>query len=285
MKILITGGKGMLGRTLSKKWMHKNCCIIADLPLIDITEPDSFERAIVESGAKVVIHCAAMTAVDVCESDPQKAYLINERGSSVVATICARHHVRLIAISTDYVFSGEGDYPWQESDRTNPKTVYGKSKLAGEKAIQELCKDSVIIRTAWLYGAGGPSFVHTMVKLAQDNPTRTLKVVNDQHGNPTSTDALAGLIDQVVDHPEIKGVLHGTCQGDTTWYEFAKIIFQKTGFAQVDVQPCSTEEFPRPAPRPHNSALSTQKLHDVGLLPMPYWWDALADFCQTEFNA
>jgi dTDP-4-dehydrorhamnose reductase len=283
MKIVITGGNGMLGRTLQRVLAPAHDLIIADLPQVDITAPECFDQFIAEHKPQVVIHCAAMTAVDKCENEKERAFRINAFGSSVVAATCQRHHCRLIAISTDYVFAGNADHPYNEFDQaTGGATIYGQSKFAGEEAIRHHCPDHVICRTAWLYGAGGPSFVYTMLKLAQDGSHDVLKVVNDQRGNPTSTDALALRLSDIIAHPYLVGTYHLTCEGEATWYDFAQEIFRLTGINQR-LAPCSTAEFPRPAPRPKNSRLDKMMLRLAGLPPMPDWHDALAAFLRREF--
>ncbi|MBE6372426.1 MAG: dTDP-4-dehydrorhamnose reductase [Lentisphaerae bacterium] len=282
MKILITGGKGMLGRTLQQEF--RDCeLIIADLPETDITDPAGFDAFLAKASPDVVIHCAAMTAVDRCETEIDLAYKLNAFGSANVAAACRRHHVRLVAISTDYVFDGNADRPYNEFDQpSGGNTIYGKSKFAGEEAIRNHCPDHVICRISWLYGPGGPSFVHTMMNLA-DGTRPELKVVADQHGNPTSTTAVARQLRNILARPELAGTFHLTCEGEATWAEFAAEIFRLAGKDQKIV-PCKTEEYPRPAPRPKNSRLEKMMLRLAGLPPMPDWHEALAEFMKTEFQ-
>lgn len=283
MRILITGGKGMLGRTLVRHWQKNHEVFVADLPEVDLTDVRQVEETWSRLRPQCVVHCAAMTRVDDCESTPERAFLLNKTVTAHVAHACQTFGARLIAISTDYVFSGDLPGERSETDLTAPKTVYGASKLAGETAALKLCENTLIARIAWLYGAGGPSFVHTMLQLARANPTRTLSVVNDQFGNPTSTDAVADLLTALLDRPDLRGIFHVTCEGTTSWYEFAKTIFRLAGYSELTVTPCSTEAFPRPAPRPHYSALSKQKLKQVGLPPMPPWQQALKQFIASEW--
>ncbi len=281
MKIMITGGKGMLGRTLQKV-LAEHEIIIADLPEADITDPAGFDRFVAEHTPDAVIHCAAMTAVDKCETEIDFSYKLNAFGSTNVAAACHRHGVRLIAISTDYVFKGDAERPYNEFDiPCGGNTVYGKSKFAGEEAIRKHCPDHVICRISWLYGAGGPSFVHAMMNLA-DGTRPELKVVADQHGNPTSTQAVARQLKNILSRRELAGTFHLTCEGEATWADFAEEIFCIAGKNQK-VVPCKTEDFPRPAPRPKNSRLDKMMLRLAGLPPMPHWKDALAEFMKEEF--
>ena len=281
MKLLITGGKGMLGRALQNEF--KDCeLVIADLPEADITDAAGFDRFLAANRPDAVIHCAAMTAVDKCESEIEFAYKLNAFGTANVAASCSRHGVRLIAISTDYVFDGDSDRPYNEFDRaTGGNTVYGKSKFAGEEAVRRHCPNHVICRISWLYGHGGPSFVHAMMSLAAGTRPM-LKVVADQHGNPTSTTAVARRLRDILAKPQLVGTFHLTCEGEATWFEFAQEIFRLAGKTQA-VSPCTTDEFPRPAPRPKNSRLDKMMLRLAGLPPMPDWRDALAEFMKTEF--
>lgn len=283
MKILITGGKGMLGRTLQKE-LAEHELIVADLPEWDITDDSAFTAKTLEAMPDLIIHCAAMTKVDDCEANRELAFKLNEDGSRNVAMAAKICGARLIAISTDYVFSGEPPrepWAWGEMDIPRPRTVYGASKYAGEQMIQMIHPDnSVILRIAWLYGAGGPSFVHTMAKLgAQEGAP--LKVVNDQRGNPTSTKVVADVIRFLITKPDVSGIVHGTCEDQCTWCDLTKELFRLLDLKR-EVVPCTTEEFPRPAPRPHNSALKKSVLNILGYRT-PKWQDALAEFVKEEF--
>lgn len=266
----------MLGRTLCPV-LAGHEVIIFDLPEGDITNGDAVHDFFDAHRPDCVVHTAAMTAVDDCETNADEAMRVNGEGSANVAAAAARAGARLVAISTDYVFDGLLDRPYHEDDTPAPRTVYGRSKLAGEAAIRRLCPDAAILRTAWLYGPGGPSFVHTMLRLGrEDGPP--VRVVNDQVGNPTSTDALTGLIKQFVERHE-PGVFHATCEGEATWYDFASEIFALKGFTRA-VVPCSSSEYPRPAPRPANSRLEKRALRVKGYQPMPHWREALTAFLE-----
>ena len=228
MKVLITGGKGMLGRTLCAE-LKEFELIPTDLPEADITDAAKFNALIAGYAPDAVIHCAAMTAVDKCETEIDFAYKLNALGSANVASACHRNGVRLIAISTDYVFDGDSDRPYNEFDRASGgNTVYGKSKFAGEEAIRRHCPDHVICRISWLYGAGGPSFVHAMMNLA-DGTRPELKVVADQIGNPTSTLAVAQKLREILNNRELVGTFHMTCEGEASWADFAAEIFRLAG--------------------------------------------------------
>ena len=283
MKVLLTGGKGMLGRTLVRELGGDFELIPTDLPEADITDERVIDAVFSQNAPDVVIHCAAMTAVDKCETERDLAFRLNARGTANVAAVCRRQGIRLIAISTDYVFEGDSYRPYNEFDRpTGGRTVYGQSKFAGEEAVRTLCPNHVIARISWLYGADGPSFVHAMMKLA-DGTRPVLKVVADQHGNPTSTTAVARALRNFLERPNLCGTFHLTCEGEATWAEFAEEIFRLAGRVQK-VHPCTTEEFPRPAPRPKNSRLEKMALRLAGLPPMPDWKTALAESMAEEFK-
>lgn len=285
MKILITGGKGMLGRTLARR-LAGHEVTIADLPECDITDRKSVAAVFCEADPDVVIHAAAMTNVDGCEANRELAFKVNGDGTRNVAIASAAMNARLIAVSTDYVFSGElepGRTGWTEDDSPRPRTVYGASKHAGEYLIGQLYPEAVIMRIAWLYGAGGPSFVHTMAKLlSQDG--EPVKVVNDQFGNPTSCDAVADAVAFVLMNPSIEGIVHATCEGRASWYDLACELKGLVPSLKRDLVACTTAEFPRPAPRPADSSLEKGVLKLLGYT-MPDWRDALSRFTATEFAA
>jgi dTDP-4-dehydrorhamnose reductase len=274
----------MLARTLVCVLGDEFEVVPTDLPEADITDEAALDVIIGQHAPDAVIHCAAMTAVDRCETERDLAFRLNARGTANVAALCNRRGIRLVAVSTDYVFDGDSDRPYSESDRaTGGRTVYGQSKFAGEEAVRTLCPNHVIVRVSWLYGAGGPSFVHAMMSLA-DESRPSLKVVSDQRGNPTSATAVARKLKDILKRPGLCGTFHLTCEGEATWAEFAEEIFRLAGREQK-VQPCTTQEFPRPAPRPKNSCLEKMGLRLAGLPPMPDWKEALAEFMAAEFPA
>lgn len=282
MRILVTGGKGMLGRTLAGEFADHEV-VVADLPEWDVTDGEGFMSKTLEARPDLVIHCAAMTKVDDCEAKRDLAFRLNEEGSRNVALAAKAAGARLMAISTDYVFSGDPPrepWAWDETDIPRPRTVYGASKFAGEQMVQMIAPDAAILRIAWLYGPGGPSFVHTMARLgAQEGPP--LKVVDDQRGNPTSTKAVADVIRFLMGRPDVSGIVHATCEDSCTWYGLTVELFRLLGLRR-EVVPCTTAEFPRPAPRPRNSALRKSVLNLLGYRT-PGWRTALAEFVGREF--
>ena len=280
MRILITGAKGMLGKHVVRACSGEELLPV-DIDDFDIADADATEKAMARFKPEAVIHCAAYAAVDQAEAEPDAAFRANAAGSASVAGACQRHGARLIAISTDYVFSGTLHRPYHEWDAPDPHSVYGQSKLAGEEAVRALCPNHLICRIAWLYGAGGPSFLHAMLKLgAEDGPP--LAVVRDQIGNPTSAKAVAARLADLLHYP-VAGTVHLTCEGQATWFDFATEIFALWG-VQREIVPCGTAEFPRPAPRPANSRLEKRMLRLLGLPPMPDWREALRAFKERHPN-
>jgi len=278
MRLLITGAEGMLGRTLMRTLAEVEP-IGVDIDECDITDAAAITTLMERIRPDTVLHGAAMTAVDRCESESDLAWRVNAIGTGNVAIAAHRNGARLIAISTDYVFSGDLDRPYHEWDAVGPRSVYGHSKLAGEELVRTHCPDHVIARTAWLYGPGGPSFVHTMLRLGvEDGPP--LKIVNDQIGNPTSTVALAGAIRSLLNAP-VGGTFHLSCEGEATWYELACEVFASQGLTR-EVIPCGTQEYPTPAPRPKNSRLEKRALSLHGLPRMPDWRESLHGFLAEE---
>jgi dTDP-4-dehydrorhamnose reductase len=277
MHILITGGSGMLARCLQRHFSQHRITSYTREQL-DIHEPGACKRALA-SDVDLVINCAAMTSVDLCEQQPELAYQINAEAPAQLATACQDKRIRLVHFSTDYVFSGNAAGPYDESHSPGPRTVYGASKLAGEIAVRQCCSNHLIVRTSWLYGPGGPSFVHKMIELSQlVGPA--LPVVDDQFGNPTSTTAVATTLEALLD-TDYAGTVHVSCEGETTWYGLAREVISRVGSSRP-VRPCTTAEFPRPARRPANSRLEKRVLHQLGLHKMPHWLDALTHFLEKH---
>ena len=288
MRILVTGARGQLGcDCLDVLSAHETAG--ADLPELDIADAGSVRAAFERFRPDAVVNCAAWTAVDKAE-DPAVAAAVdraNRQGPAVLAAACAAAGARLVHVSTDYVFSGERPVPrpWLESDEPDPRTVYGRTKLAGEREIAASGCRHAILRTAWLYGARGNNFPKTMLRLALKRPAGTARVVADQFGCPTWARRLAEQIRAVVENPDrVSGVCHATGQGATNWFEFAETFLSLVGVPH-ELAPCTTADYPTPARRPANSILDCGKLRDAGLLVMDGWRDALAQFVAANRDA
>ncbi|MFM1724947.1 dTDP-4-dehydrorhamnose reductase [Rhodococcus sp. PAM 2766] len=278
-RILVTGARGQLGGRLVR------CAEAAGLPVdgvgsaeLDITDAGAVDSW-VAPGA-VVVNCAAYTAVDAAESDEAAATAVNEIGARNLASACSRAGADLIHVSTDYVFSGDrkgdGAAPYEPGDPTGPRTVYGRTKLAGELAIREVLPDAQIVRTAWVYTGTGTDFVATMLRLEQEKDT--VAVVDDQVGSPTySEDLAAGLLELARVGGPRGATLHATNAGSATWFDLARAVFAGVGADPERVRPCTSAEFVRPAPRPAYSVLSARAWEAAGLTPLRPWQDALAD--------
>lgn len=275
MKIIITGAQGQLGQELVKQLdkKYEYDVIKTDRDTLDITNIENVNTFILERNPDVVINCAAHTAVDLCETDIENAYKINAIGPRNLAIVCEKIGAKLVQVSTDYVFDGNGTRPYREDDINCPNSVYGTSKLMGENFVREFCSKYFIVRTAWLYGEGN-NFVRTMLKLSETNSE--LNVVNDQIGSPTSTVDLAKAIIDLI-HTEHYGIYHGTCEGQCSWYDFAKKIFEIKNI-DIKVNPVTSDEFKRPAPRPKYSVLDNFMLKLVGLNSFREWEDSLEEY-------
>jgi len=284
MKLLIIGSNGQLGGDFVKMAGHQGHAVIPiDYPRIDIRDKSSVESVINNSAPDAVINCAAFTAVDDCETNSEAAFALNAGACENLALAAKKRASLLIHISTDYVFDGAASSPYTEDCPANPQTVYGRSKLRGEEIITELYGGgSMIFRIAWLYGAGGTNFVKTIRRAALSNrqENKPLKVVNDQFGTPTWTVSVCRQILSVIDRGE-RGVFHATCEGACTWFDFAKEIVAACGI-DADVLPCTTEEFPRKAPRPRYSVLENARLKAINTHIMPEWREAFHEFLSTE---
>jgi dTDP-4-dehydrorhamnose reductase len=255
MKILVTGAKGMLGQDLCPMLEDEGWDVIeTDVDTLDITNEAAVMATIAGERPNYVIHCAAYTNVDGAEEDLVTATRINVKGTENIAKACAESRSVMIYISTDYVFDGTKKGAYLPSDAPSPINNYGLTKLQGEDAVKKFCKKYFIARTSWLYGHHGKNFVETMISMAEKPE---LKVVDDQTGCPTWTFELAsGLIELIDQDPEY-GIYNICGSGETSWYGFAKEIFKQMGL-KVNLLPCKTEEFPRPAMRPQHSAMDNQ---------------------------
>jgi dTDP-4-dehydrorhamnose reductase len=280
-KILITGAHGQLGQALLQEGGRQGWEVVAtDSHNLDITDPQMVWGELSRQRPEVVINAAAATRVDDLEADPDGALRVNSLGPRNLAVACRRLGLKLIHLSTDYVFNGAKPEPYVEWDATGPLSVYGYSKLLGEELVRQQCPDHFIVRTAWLYGVPGPNFVTAILARGRSlAPRGELRVVRDQRGTPTSTLALAPQL-LALAATEAFGTYHATCQGNTTWYDFACLILEEAGI-EVRVIPCTTTEFPRPAPRPANSVLDNRLLQVSGLDLMPSWQVAFKQFWQA----
>ena len=275
MRILITGANGQLGYELQQV-LHEHQLTPVDVPDFDLTKP-GVEASIAAARPDVVIHAAAYTDVDGAERESERAMAVNAEGTERVAKAAAAAGARLLYLSTDYVFDGRQGVPYREIDQPNPLNVYGLSKYEGEQRALAHCPNTLVIRTAWLYGTHGRNFVKTIMRQALEQPE--LRVVSDQRGSPTHAGDLASAIKQVLG-TNLKGIAHATGAGDCTWYEFAREIVSLTG-SPARVQPISTAESKRTAKRPLYAVLSNRVLAEAGI-SLPHWKDALGRFVKNS---
>ncbi len=275
MKILVTGSYGQLGNSL-RKVFDKDPDIEAtytDYDTLDITDREAVARYMADNRFDIVVNCAAYTAVDKAETDEILASALNTGAVGNLGESAARTGTKVIHISTDYVFSGEGFRPYAENDEPYPQGIYGRTKLEGEGLLTSFCQDAMIIRTAWLYSEFGKNFVKTMLSLAETHPE--LRVVCDQIGTPTYAGDLAEAIHAIVKHDKwVPGIYHFTDEGVASWYDFAEAIFEEAG-KKVKVNPVPTTEYPTPAKRPLYSVLSKGKIKSTFGITIPYWRDSL----------
>jgi dTDP-4-dehydrorhamnose reductase len=245
-----------------------------DRASLDVTDGAAVAEAIARRRPDLVVNCAAWTAVDDAEASEERALAVNGRGAANLAAACAGIGARLVQISTDYVFAGQAGRPYGEDDGPAPRTAYGRTKLAGERAVLgRLPGSGYIVRTAWLYGAHGPSFVRTMIRLADQRPT--VDVVDDQHGQPTWTVDVAEQIIALVRSTAPPGIYHATSSGQTTWFGLAREIFGLLGADPSRVRPIPSSALPRPAPRPAYSVLGHAAWAEAGIPPIGQWRPAL----------
>jgi dTDP-4-dehydrorhamnose reductase len=287
MKILITGDRGQLGtelkRVLSRGYselgnipdeLKDNQVTGVDIDDLDIASHDAVSVFVRTHKPDLIINCAAYTNVDRCETDPDTAMRANTVGPRNLALAAEETGVKLIHISTDYVFSGDDPAPQSEWDTPNPRSVYGYSKLLGEQYVRQFCRKSFVVRTAWLYGYSGGNFVKTILKAARE--TGKLKVVNDQRGNPTNAMDLAHQLLKLA-VTDGYGLYHCTNNGECSWYEFACAFLRQSGL-EYTITPCTTEEYPRPAKRPAYSSLDNRMFRVTTGDQMRAWQDAIASY-------
>mgnify|MGYP002626253760 CR=1 FL=1 len=272
MKVLVTGVKGQLGydvvNELNKRGIE---AFGTDIDNMDITDAKSVDNVIRNAAPDAVIHCAAYTAVDAAEENEELCRKINVQGTQNIADVCKKLDIRMIYISTDYVFNGQGERPWEPDDESDPQSVYGQTKYEGELAVRNTLDKYFIVRIAWVFGINGKNFVKTMLKLAENHDRLT--VVNDQFGSPTYTYDLARLLVDMVQTDKY-GIYHATNEGFCSWYEFACAIFKEAGI-RMEVVPVTSVEYGAKANRPYNSRMSKEKLTENGFERLPSWQDAL----------
>ncbi len=272
----VTGARGMLGHRLVERLAATGHHVIPAPRDLDITVGEDVDRALASAGADVIVNAAAFTAVDAAEADEERAIAVNGTGAGNVAAAAARYGAAVLQISTDYVFDGSATEPYDEDTPTAPVSAYGRSKAVGEAAVLSSGARAAVVRTAWLYGPGGGNFVSTMLRLERERDV--VQVVDDQVGQPTSTDvlidALLALAPGVVDGSML-GCYHATCRGQTSWCGLASEVFRLAGADSGRVQPTTSAAFVRPAPRPAFSVLSHRRWSEAGLPDLATWPDAL----------
>ncbi|HML67610.1 MAG TPA: dTDP-4-dehydrorhamnose reductase [Clostridia bacterium] len=275
MKILVTGANGQLGHDILLNLEARGIDgIPSDITEFDITQAAETEQFILDHQPNAVIHCAAYTAVDKAEDDIERCQLINVTGTENIARACQRINAKLVYVSTDYVFPGIGDTPYEINAPTGPLSIYGQTKLAGELAVQNALSRYFIVRTSWVFGKNGNNFVKTMLRLGKER--EAVNVVCDQVGSPTYTVDLAKLlVDMALS--EKYGVYHATNEGFCSWAEFATEIFHKAGLS-THVNYVTTDQYPARAHRPSNSRLSKARLTQAGFEKLPAWEDALSRY-------
>jgi dTDP-4-dehydrorhamnose reductase len=272
MRVTIFGATGLLGKELVREWLNHEVTPLGSKEA-DVRYPEQVDAIIKKTRPDWVVLAAAYTDVDGCETNRDLAYAVNAQGAVNVAQAAKRSGSRLLFVSTDYVFDGTKKQPYETTDARNPKSVYGSTKAEAEARLSDLLAACCIVRTSWLFGIGGKCFPDTILKLAATRPE--LSVVDDQRGCPTYAVDLARAIVRLCEQ-DAKGIVHVTNQGDCTWYDLAREAISHAGLA-TEVQPTTTDRFPRPAPRPAYSVLSSRSLDSYGIA-MPPWRDAVSRY-------
>lgn len=285
MRILVTGCNGQLGRELrpllEARWPGKN--IYTDIDTLNLTDGDAVRSAVTDEDITHIINCAAYTTVDRAESEPDIASAVNDKAVDNIARAASERGVKVIHVSTDYVFDGESHTPYRESDKANPLQVYGITKRRGEKTLLAMCPDAIVIRTAWLYSPHGSNFVKTMIRLGREK--KQLGVVFDQIGTPTSATDLAAAIVAVIAAPRwLPGTYHYTDEGVASWYDFTKAIHRLWGISGCNVTPLLTSEYPTAARRPAYTVLDKTLIKKTFGLTIPHWEESLARCIETLKN-
>ena len=275
MKVLVTGASGQLGYDVCRELTARgveNCGVSSKE--MDITDPQAVLDFVMAYKPDMVIHCAAYTKVDQAEEEAEKAFAVNGNGTRNIAQACQKLHAKMLYISTDYVFPGTGEQFYEVEDPKGPLNVYGKSKLKGELAVQELLEQYFIVRISWVFGEHGNNFVKTMLRLAEQH--QTIRVVDDQIGSPTYTRHAAQAICDIINSKNY-GIYHLTNSGICSWAEFAREIFHIAN-RSVSVIPIASDAYPTKAVRPHNSGLSKSASDALGWTPLPDWRTALYEY-------
>lgn len=276
MRVFVTGVKGQLGHDVVDELAKRgHTAIGVDIDEMDITDGEACRRVITEAEPDAVIHCAAYTAVDAAEDNIELCRRVNADGTKNIAAVCHDLGIKMMYISTDYVFNGQGTRPWEPDDEREPLNVYGQTKCEGELAVEELVEKFFIVRIAWVFGVNGKNFIRTMLRLGKENGA--VSVVDDQIGSPTYTLDLARLLADMIESDKY-GRYHATNEGLCSWYEFAVEIFKQAGMDSVKVTPVTSGQFKAKAKRPMNSRMDKSKLSANGFQPLPSWQDALGRY-------
>ena len=276
MKVLVTGVKGQLGYDVVRELEKRGHTAVGeDIDEMDITDAAAVERVLTETQPEAVIHCSAFTAVDRAEDETELCRRVNVEGTKNIAKICKKLDCKMLYLSTDYIFSGDGERPWEPDDEASPLNAYGQSKYDGELALKKYVEKYFIVRISWVFGINGNNFIKTMLRLGRENGA--VKVVDDQIGSPTYTYDLSRLLVDMIESGRY-GAYHATNEGICSWYEFAKEIFRAAGMNDVSVTPVKSGEFPVKAKRPKNSRMSKEKLVANGFTLLPAWQDAVARY-------
>lgn len=275
MNILITGCNGQLGNEMQllEKENPQHQYFNTDVAQLDITNPEAIEEFVSNNAIDIIVNCAAFTAVDKAESSQELCHLLNAKAPEYLAAAVAKRGGYLVQVSTDYVFDGTNHTPYTEDEATCPDSVYGSTKLEGEKLAMAACANTMIIRTAWLYSTFGNNFVKTMIRLGQEKPE--LGVIFDQIGTPTYAGDLAAAIMAAINHGIVPGIYHFSNEGVISWYDFTKAIHRIAGITSCHVKPLHTAEYPTPAARPHYSVLDKTKIKQTYGIEIPYWEESL----------
>ncbi|HEY5577271.1 MAG TPA: dTDP-4-dehydrorhamnose reductase [Deferrimonas sp.] len=277
MRLLITGGLGLLGKEIEAVFRGRAEILTTDREAWDVTDPAACRREVDGFRPDVVIHCAAYTAVDRAESEPEAARLLNVEGTRNVARACRERGVLMVTFGTDYIFDGTSRRPYREEDPGNPLSVYGKTKWAAEQALREDGGDHLLVRTQWLFGPAGGNFIRTILEKARRG--ETLRVASDQVGCPTFSRDLADAVRKLV-AARARGTVHFSGEGETSWFGLARYVLQRCGLSTESLFPARTRELPYPAPRPAYGVLSKERYRAVtGVSPRP-WEEAVGEYLE-----